>query len=79
LDHHRFLINKNSILLTGMIQVCFHNNNNKNSNSYFLLINLVSTPKSSAVPPTPESLGGTGKGTAGDGPPTDRENTHFTT
>ncbi|CAF0730622.1 unnamed protein product [Adineta ricciae] len=29
----------------------------------------VSTPKPLQVPPTPESLGGTGKGTAGEGPP----------
>ncbi|CAF0768459.1 unnamed protein product [Rotaria sordida] len=38
----------------------------------------VSTPKPSILPPTPESLGGTGKGTAGEGPPSERENTHFT-
>ncbi len=40
---------------------------------------LVSTPKPSTVPPTPESLGGTGQGTAGEGPPSERENAHFTT
>jgi hypothetical protein len=39
---------------------------------------IVSTPKPSSVPPTTESLGGTGKGTAGEGPPLERENTHFT-
>jgi hypothetical protein len=38
---------------------------------------LVSTPKPSIVPPPLESLGGTGQGTAGEGPPAERENTHF--
>ncbi|CAF1009947.1 unnamed protein product [Rotaria sp. Silwood1] len=38
----------------------------------------VSTPKPTIVPPTPESLGGTGKGTAGEGPPSERENTRLT-
>lgn len=41
-------------------------------------IPLVSTPEPSRVPPTPESLGGTGKGTAGEGPPSTQENIHFT-
>ena len=44
-----------------------------------IFIYLVSTPKLSQMPPTPESLGGTGKGTAGEGPPSERENTHLTT
>ncbi|CAF0871309.1 unnamed protein product [Adineta steineri] len=38
----------------------------------------VSTPKPSTIPPTTESLGGTGQGTAGEGPPSPGDNTHHT-
>jgi len=44
----------------------------------FHLICLVSTPKPSTVLPPTESLGGTGQGTAGGGPPSERENVNFT-